>query len=321
MPRANPRRFERCVTKVKRSLKKYRRPGNAYAICKASQSNPAKWNPILPLDIWTATMTPQILSSIDKNFAKLGRKNKQPKKRKNLFGFLTKKRTTYHAHIVRPKATSKRLASYQGKAIYKTAEGDYATSIDRDSRHDSLADAKDFIRSFRTNLGKKRKNSKHNPQEAAREGYRGFHGHDSKTLTTIRTPIHEHKYLAGLGDLRQLTIVTPDKKFRVKVKFSKPYPILSMNEKRTQLFIEGGDQAVDLASFGIHHPHEKEVLGNLSDVYYFTTKDHLDPRDGGKAVYHHKYGKKRPTMVYDVQNKLIEFAGGGYTIPDEGIDG
>jgi hypothetical protein len=295
-------------------------------------------------------------------------KGLKPKKRKNLFGFLTKKRETYHAHIVRPKATMKRHASYQGKVIYKTPEGDFTTSIDRDSRHDTLADAKAFIRSFKTNpnkrqqkktakkraeawardwvgkrtgrrraksrgtqgyrkatesqkyLGQYRQN-RGNPLEASRDGYRGFHGHESEKVTRVVTPIHEHKYLAGLGDLRKLVIVTPDKKYRVKVKFTKPYPLLSMNEDRTQLFIDGGDQSVNVSDFGIKNAHEKEVLGHLTDVFYFTTKDHLRPEDGGKAVYHHKFGKVKPTMVYDVLNKLIEFAGGGYTIPDEGIDG
>lgn len=31
-----PKKFERCVKKVKKSLRKYKRKGNAYAICNAS---------------------------------------------------------------------------------------------------------------------------------------------------------------------------------------------------------------------------------------------------------------------------------------------
>jgi hypothetical protein len=93
-----------------------------------------------------------------------------------------------------------------------------------------------------------------------------------------------------------------------------------MNEAATQLYIEGGDQSVDLRDFGIKTPHEKEILGHVTDVWYFTTKDHLRPEDGGTAIYHHKFGKIKPTMIYDVPNQLLEFAGGGYTIPDEGID-
>jgi hypothetical protein len=114
--------------------------------------------------------------------------------------------------------------------------------------------------------------------------------------------------------------------------------LLASNEKVAgkprQLFIRGGDQSVDLKVFGIRSPHEREVLGAVVRVGYFTTKDHLDPRDGGTAPYIHKFGFTRkngrhvrlagsrlPMLVYDARNKLLEFAGGGYTIPDEGIDG
>jgi hypothetical protein len=99
----------------------------------------------------------------------------------------------------------------------------------------------------------------------------------------------------------------------------------------------GGDQKVNLADFGIREPHEKEALGAVRAVWYDTTKVHLAPEDGGKAVYHHKFGGPKhkaggandwgskgprlPMLMYDVRNKLLEFAGGGYTLPDVGIDG
>lgn len=315
----NPAKFDRCVKAVKRSLKKYDRPGNAFAICSQTRTNPARWNPILPLDIWTATMGPQLLGQIESERERIARGLK-PRKRRNLFGF--KKRVTYHAHIVRPKATS-RVMSYEGKAIYRTPEGDYTTSIDRDSRHDTLADAKAFIRSWKTNRGRKRKRKnpgRLNTAEAAEQFYEGFHGEPSKHSVKIETPIHWHKHTGGIGELRKLKIKSANGFWRVTVKFSKPYPILSAAENRKQLFIDGGDQSVNLRDFGIKTPHEKEVLGQVTDVYYFTTKKHLRPEDGGTAIYHHKFGRVKPTIVYDVPNQLMEFAGGGYTIPDEGID-
>jgi hypothetical protein len=159
-----------------------------------------------------------------------------------------------------------------------------------------------------------------NPVPAAQQRYESFHGHPSEKLTKIRTAIHGHDVLAGIGELRKLKIKSANGFWKVTVKFSKPYPILAMNEKATQLYIEGGDQSVNLRDFGIKTVHEKEVLGHVTDVFYFTTKDHLRPEDGGTAIYHHKFGKVKPTIVYDVPNQLMEFAGGGYTIPDEGID-
>jgi len=159
-----------------------------------------------------------------------------------------------------------------------------------------------------------------NPVPAAEERYQSFHGRPSERLVKVRTTLHTHDVLAGIGDLRKLRIKSKNGHWKVTVKFSKPYPILSMNEAATQLYIEGGDQSVNLKDFGINTAHEKEVLGEVTDVWYFTTKDHLRPEDGGTAVYHHKFGRIKPTMIYDVPNELLEFAGGGYTIPDEGID-
>jgi hypothetical protein len=159
-----------------------------------------------------------------------------------------------------------------------------------------------------------------NPVMAAEKRYQSFHGRPSEDLVNVRTTLHSHDVLAGIGDLRKLKIKSANGHWKVTVKFLKPYPILSMNEAATQLYIEGGDQSVDLRDFGIKTPHEKEILGHVTDVWYFTTKDHLRPEDGGTAIYHHKFGKIKPTMIYDVPNQLLEFAGGGYTIPDEGID-
>lgn len=330
----NPRKFEQCVSQVKRSLKKYRRSGNAYAICKATQQNPKRWNPIMPLDIWTATMTPQILASIEKQREKVA-KRIHANKPNGLFDFLKTKETVYRRKG-RGRTPGGQQSSFEGVKIRKTADGDFATSIDWDSRFDTLKDAKAFIKSWHQGMSnpkrtKRRKNpARSNPMEEAAKFYEGFHGRPPDEFVRIDTPIHYHKVTGAIGDLRKLIIITPDKRYRVTVTFRKPYPILSANEKRTQMFIDGGDQSVKLADFGITEPHEKEVLGQVQKVHYFTTKEHLGD-EGGTAIYDHKFGKKHltfgkkkspmPTAIYDTVNKLIEFAGGGYTIPDEGIDG
>jgi hypothetical protein len=387
MSRANPAKFDRCVRKVKRSLKKYRRSGNAFAICRASIPNRERRsitsklreslkgiqrkNPIMPLDIWTATMTPQLLSSIEKQREKIER----GMRRNGMFDFLTKKRVTYHAKIVRPKSDAK-VSIYQGRAIYRTPEGDYFTSVDRDSRHDTLGDAKAFIREWKGNAGrnnesvrktmkrvfskrapgskefhralkghfrqtlkasKRNAGRKRNPEEAAKAFYEDFHGEPSKQLVKIRTPFHYHKWTGGIGKLIEL-IIKPERGGRVihiknfGVNQNGVPALLSSNEKRNQLFIDGGDQSVNLKVFGITKPHEMEVLGKATKVVYFTTKKHLRPEDGGTANYRHAFGGKKthpfgrkktnlPTVVYDVRNKLLSFAGGEYDIPDEGIDG
>jgi len=185
-------------------------------------------------------------------------------------------------------------------------------------RHSGGDKVKRIPKQFRKHPGVK--SNPANPVPAAEERYQSFHGRPSERLVKVRTTLHTHDVLAGIGDLRKLRIKSKNGHWKVTVKFSKPYPILSMNEAATQLYIEGGDQSVNLKDFGIKTAHEKEVLGEVTDVWYFTTKDHLRPEDGGTAVYHHKFGRIKPTMIYDVPNELLEFAGGGYTIPDEGID-
>lgn len=442
----NPAKFDRCVTDVQRSLKKAGRAGNAFAICQATRRNPTRWNPLVPLDPTTFLYGPSVLASIEKEREKIARgftgKKKKTAKRRNLFGF--GKKETYHARIVRGGGSGgdsghpQLVSKFEGKSIYQLPDGDYTTSIDRDSHHDSLADAKAFIKSWKTNKGRKNgpnwrtagagvgkqdkaahkhgfplrgirstfaelwdqavanghqntsaatqrkalasftagydrsfntrvnagdysfrkskkrmkdaglydemvlrrhsggdkvkrvpkqfrkhpgmRQNKPNPVPAAQERYASFHGHPSESLTKVRTPLHSHDVLAGIGELRKLKIKSANGRWKVTIKFAKPYPLLAMNEAATQLYIEGGDQSVNVKDFGIHTEHEKQNLGTVTDVYYFTHKDHLRPEDGGTAVYHHKFGKVKPTMVYDVPNQLLEFAGGGYTIPDEGID-
>lgn len=182
--------------------------------------------------------------------------------------------------------------------------------------------------------GKGGRGNPRNPIPAAKERYASFHGRPSGELIKVVTPLHEHSVLAGIGLLRKLVVIAPNG-YRVTinnfgVNAQDAPAILAMNEEATQLYIDGGDQSVNLADFGIGEPfHEKETLGKVRDVYYFTRKDHLG-NDGGTATYHHKFGglrevggkRKRsalPDLIYDTRNKLLEFSGGGYTIPDEGI--
>lgn len=186
-----------------------------------------------------------------------------------------------------------------------------------------------------------RKKNPRNPVDTAQERYQSFHGRPSEELVDIVTPLHEHSVVAGIGDLKKLEVITADghkviiKNFGVNRHGQPAY--LTMNEAATQLFIDGGDQSVNLEDFGILEPYrEWETLGQVKQVWYFTTKDHLGA-DGGTATYRHKFGgvgeyrvpstgrmvRKRsrlPDLIYDVRNQLLYFSGGGYTIPDEGID-
>ncbi len=173
-----------------------------------------------------------------------------------------------------------------------------------------------------------RRGNPRNPVTEAAERYEDFHGEPPKETYAFEEAWHYHGVTTQVGVLVSLKIAVP--KLRgggvVTVKGFKDAR-LTMNEAGTQLYVEGGDQALDLASFGIKEPHEREYLGEGVEVTYHTTKKHLG-KEGGEANYVHKFGRiegggktERPKMIYDVLNEEIIFAGGGYTIPSEGIDG
>lgn len=186
----------------------------------------------------------------------------------------------------------------------------------------------------------KKRVSKKNPAKAKRkngdaaaaERYKFFHGKDPDVVFDIDTPKKYHSTLSGIGKLEALFILSPDG-YRVKIGRGGGC-LLAQDPKGKQLFIEGGNQKVNLADFGIKHPHEIEVLGLLDEVWYDTEKTHLRPEDGGKAVYQHRFkgnGKnavvkqfkflRKPTVIYDVRNELLSLAGGDYDLPEVGIRG
>ena len=261
------------------------------------------------------------LTAIEKQREKLQRRMRREQKN-GLFG----KKVTLH--LKRTKKTGTRVKdTYGGRTVgFKRMK----TNGKKKTRKNKVLTARPTVWS----KGKGGRGNPRNPIPAAKERYASFHGRPSGELIKVVTPLHEHSVLAGIGLLRKLVVIAPNG-YRVTinnfgVNAQDAPAILAMNEEATQLYIDGGDQSVNLADFGIGEPfHEKETLGKVRDVYYFTRKDHLG-NDGGTATYHHKFGglrevggkRKRsalPDLIYDTRNKLLEFSGGGYTIPDEGI--
>ena len=161
------------------------------------------------------------------------------------------------------------------------------------------------------------KRKRHNPEGSATAAYVLTHGKQPGESIEVKTSLQYHSVLAGMGKLQAIIFAGG----RVKeIRFGKG-TYLAMNEKRTQLFIVGGDLSVNLKDFGITHAHETEILGEVKEVVYFTEKLQLIEKDGGKGAYGHKFSSPLPTLVYDTRNQLLSFAGGGYSIPAEGIDG
>lgn len=226
------------------------------------------------------------------------------------------------------KAETKRATAgttYKGYRITYDGDDFVIPKLDPDSHFDTLADAKRFLDDWKKNPGRR------NPAEASAAAYEEFHGRPSEELVTVRRKVHFHQHLAGAGELRKLVIVTPDGRYRVTLNQLKG-ALLCFNEDKNQLFVEGGNQRVDLKQFGIKSPHEVETLGKATLIDYHTTKDHLGD-EGGTATYSHKFrmtnenGKhvtvriaRYPDVIYFVRDKQLVFSGGSYEIRAEGID-
>jgi hypothetical protein len=174
--------------------------------------------------------------------------------------------------------------------------------------------------------------TKYNPADGAAAAYEEFHGRPSTEVVEVTERVHHHAHLPAAGELRGLKI-EPVKGSRYVELSGFGGAILAFNEKKSQLFIKGGDQSVDLKKFGItREPHEVETLGKVIDIDYFTQKDHLG-KDGGRGVYRHKFRTTNengrhvtvrvaeyPDAIYYVLDEHIVFSGGSYEIIPEGID-
>jgi hypothetical protein len=174
------------------------------------------------------------------------------------------------------------------------------------------------------------KQSRRNPASAAAEVFEEFHGFEPSEVITVTKHVHHHEHLAAAGKLTHLDVWGVDGKGH-QIKGFKG-ALLAFNEQKNQLFVEGGDQSVNLDDFGIRQAHEFETLGKVTDIGYATNKTHLGD-EGGEAVYVHKFrstnenGKhvvvriaREPDLIYDVRNEQLLFSGGSYEILREGID-
>jgi hypothetical protein len=191
---------------------------------------------------------------------------------------------------------------------------------------------------------KRREMMQSNPADTAAEAYERFHGEPPTEFVTVTRKIHYHGHLFSVGTLVSLVVRTIDRESEVKLKQFRG-AFLAANEQafkdlartgraRAQLFIEDGDQSINLEDFGIdpERSHEVETLGRIVRVDYETTKVHLGD-EGGHAIYEHKFRTTRqgdaevkvdwaryPDLIYRVLDKHLEFSGGSYELIAEGIN-
>lgn len=174
------------------------------------------------------------------------------------------------------------------------------------------------------------KKNPRNPEGTSIEAFTGFHGEPPTKAVEVTERVHVHTHLWEIGKLVLLRVKLPRDRWQpglsrtVDIHFDEDakHPVmLTANEDRNQMFLRGGDQSVDLEAFGVEVLHESEVLGSLTDAWYYTDKKHLG-KQGGLAVYKHRLGEEGgefPEVIYRTRDKHIEIVGGSYTIPDEGV--
>ena len=177
---------------------------------------------------------------------------------------------------------------------------------------------------------------KKNPADVAASVYEEFHGHPPSEEITVVKKVHFHKHLASAGELKRLVIKGVDYQRTGRVVTLRRFggALLAFNEAKNQLFVEGGDQKIDLSDFGIEpkKAHELETLGRVTAIDYKTNKTHLGD-EGGEATYEHGFrmtnenGKhivvkiaRYPDLIYSVPDEQLLFSGGSYFIRAEGID-
>lgn len=226
--------------------------------------------------------------------------------------------------------TSKQPRGRASKAAAVPAATGYASAPDEATIQRGFKQGKTLNEILRGNPALRKRWQKLNPAAASAQVFEEFHGYQPSEVITVSKQVHYHQHLAAAGKLTHLDVWGVDQKGHKVTGFKGAF--LAFNEEKNQLFVEGGDQSVNLRDFGMKSPHELETLGQLTDIGYHTNKVHLG-REGGEAVYVHKFrstnvgGKhvvvkiaRYPDLIYDVRNEQLLFSGGSYEIIAEGIN-
>ena len=161
--------------------------------------------------------------------------------------------------------------------------------------------------------------------EDAEKVYETFHGKESQEEVVVEEAVAMRENLAAIGALEELTLTSPAK-VKFKIAFEDDQPLLCASTDCNQLYIIGGDQAIDdetLAQIldGDTEAVQKDkvLLGVLNTLVYRTEKDF----DNFETIdYEHELGEDggfQPAVVYDRINSQLELVGGSYRIKREGI--
>ncbi|MCJ7501836.1 MAG: hypothetical protein MUP80_02080 [Acidobacteriia bacterium] len=171
-------------------------------------------------------------------------------------------------------------------------------------------------------ISKLSRGGRRNPEPQAAALYEDFHGKPPGETLEIVTEKHEHDWLVQLGVLVELKVATVSN-LDALIRFTgKDAPQLCSSEDGRQLYIEGGDQALDLEKLrmsGKKWEKDSMVLGVLYELTYQTQKGFQRFK---LTDYFHKMGDEsgvQPSLLYSPRDKLLSVSGGQYEVKPEGI--
>jgi hypothetical protein len=330
--RGNPSKFDRCVKDVKAKGG----AANAYAVCTAAgtRGNPGSdyevtmkdlFGKVYSFPIFAESASGARMAAISGSDPSWRIVSVKPMRRRNPLAVGTRNPSLDAVRAMDEYGT----ASGSGKpsAVTSNIERSFREAM-KDFGKVSPADRKQlrgvFFRAYRSAAGRR------NPAAASAEVFEEFHGYAPSEVITVTKHVHHHEHLAAAGKLTHLDVWGVDGRGHKISGFKGA--LLAFNEEKNQLFVEGGDQSVNLGDYGIRKAHEFETLGKVTDIGYHTNKTHLGD-EGGEAIYVHKFrstnenGKhvivkiaREPDLIYDARNESLMFSGGSYEILREGID-
>lgn len=163
-----------------------------------------------------------------------------------------------------------------------------------------------------------------NPDDELSEAerlYESFHGREPREILELTESAVSRGEYAALGDLVELTIVTPEDQ-HVKVGFKNDGVRLASTAEGTQLVLIGGNQDISgtLGMFGSADTSKDLLdLGEAKQIVYDAAKWQTDftPQE-----WKHDFGEEsgiRPRVFFDQLNKRLMFASGTYRVERPGI--
>jgi hypothetical protein len=174
-----------------------------------------------------------------------------------------------------------------------------------------------------------RKRAKRNSADASDLAYERFHGQPPEETVLVSDDLHEHEHLWTLGLLMEMRVDTMSG-FECLLNFEDDPPYLCSSEDGKQLYIEAGDQKLDLKALkldGAGWQKDRMVIGQLSppgkdrtgkpvkwNLGYQTEKD-FDKFE--TILYQHDLGEEtgvRPFLEYEPRNEKLYISGGQYKI-------